>query len=294
MIPHDNSIWTLATALAFWIMQKALDLIPYVDPWSVPSEPPAWFLEHNGYWDWVWNLTGGRPNSTLCSRALETLFAVFGDWAEEISPYVLDLALQQVNNVIGWLPSPYTSVSAWLDFFVAHVGTSGLAHWANLVDAVHWLRSTFPTSIRDGIATWGDIWSEIRTGVQEWVTATYAYLIGLGEYAYSWVLEIGEPILAWWNSANVWLSDFILNAPYRVAGWLGEPWTWVLGFHVNPFGYVVGLLNPWWTQLVNFCGDPIQFWYNMWNYYDDTIGPFFADPLGWLYDRVESLLVDRW
>ena len=124
----------------------------------------------------------------------------------------------------------------------------------------------------------------------------------------AWILDLGAEIAAAYNSLKTWARARYDDAVSKVAplwtwlqttgsllsGFYDQVGTWIANFRENPSTVILGVLGGTWARLVTFDGGALSYYYNLWGSYRQTLADFLADPLGYLWDRAEAFLVERW
>ncbi|MBA7568663.1 hypothetical protein ES708_10397 [subsurface metagenome] len=126
------------------------------------------------------------------------------------------------------------------------------------LDSLYW---KLPPSIRGGYGSWSELWDSIKDSVKKWATDSW-----------TWITGDGSLLKGWYDNVGIFVSDF----------------------KEDPAGTIKGLLGETWRKLVTFTRDCLTFYYNLWGSYRQTLADLVADPLGYLWDRAEQFLVDKW
>jgi len=123
-----------------------------------------------------------------------------------------------------------------------------------------------------------------------------------------WILQLSTAINTAYNDLKTWARsryDAALGQVATLWTWLNttgsllsrfydDTHTWIANFKQNPAGVILGVLGGTWGRLVTFDQGALSYFYNLWGSYRQTLADFIADPLGFLYDRAEQYLVNKW
>jgi hypothetical protein len=284
--------WTL-DGVWQWIRKEVPDWI--IEPRHVSRGPPGWWGSVKTWGDWYYCVASdGHPQSCWFSNYIDACWKLLGKWIDEAADDVGDAVSGAVRSWVGYVQGGFSNFSDWIKWLQGLTG-GYLPWWASsLADAADRLYWWLPAEIRQGYTSWSDLWEGIKASVRDWARARYDDAKAWADGAWQWVLNQGATLKGWYDAAGAWLDDFRQNASERVRGWLGTAWDWIVGFWNDPYGTITGTLGDSWEALKTAARDALPFWYNLWGSYADEIGAFWGDPLGYLYDRVEDFLSDKW
>lgn len=285
--------------ILFWIIhgikQLILLWIPLLNPEAEYGTPPQFWLDHVDWDMWYAHLDADRrPDSTWIWYWNWAAWRTLGGWCDEIFIGARNAAVDWVRSFTGWLLYGYATFAEWIDAIHVRVGdwipawTTSLA--AGLND-VWWM---LPYTVRERVHTFGQFIDQLLDDLWDQITNYYLLFVQRVGYVYDWLVYTGVTIEDWFVTVGNFVLDFSRHPAAYVVGWLGEAWNWVLYFWSDPGGYIENLLSPTWTRIYVFARDCLNFWYNLWGSYAAILADFLADPLGWIYDRVEDELIDRW
>ena len=271
---HQYDFLYLVEEYLHWLWQLVKLLAPFIDPDQEPERPPDWWYEYFEWWEWYYPLRNNnwRPTENVCRNALWALRRLLGRWITEEAEYRRDQAVSAVRQFTGHVREGYSTFEAWVGAVSARVG-SGISGWAwDLSQAAQRLYSWLPEDIRQNITTWVDKLRGVQEEVWSWVLARYEEARQFAYDARSWINNLGQTVRDWWEEAHALLDDF----------------------RRDPFGFITERLGSPWRKLVTFAEEAIDYYYNLWSQYAKRLAEFLDNPLLWLYDRVESFLVERW
>jgi len=253
--------------------QRALDLIPLVDPWVEPDYPPTWWYNYDTANNWRAHLNSRKiPDTWLIETYLRYTWQMVGFYAEEIGNWARDTAQTWARNVTGYALYSWTTFSAWIDSIGIRMG-SGMVFWgANVIDALNKAYNWLPPEIRTNLQSWGVLLNYWIQKAKDWVVATYDTYISWGTKAWAWCLGAGDKLNVWWQVAHGLLDEF----------------------RNNPTGFIIGRLGYTWTWLTWFVNNAGVYYGNLYNYYAGDLAGFLADPAGWIWARLEAYLLRLW
>ena len=137
------------------------------------------------------------------------------------------------------------------------------------IDAV-WTRAVWT------IPGWiDDLAAEIATAhdnLQAWARSRYDAAIAKVTPLWTWVNITGSRLSAFYDDTHIWIANF----------------------KANPAGTILGVLGSTWDNVKVFDQGALSYYFNLWGAYRETLADLIADPLGFLYDRAEQYLVNKW
>ena len=289
------TIWTILDWILYGLIRYVLYLIPLVKAPRVYRSMPSEWWRYNWYSDWLHlDDDGGYPDERWCRCWLEMAFGELQRLAtDKARPYV-DQAKAALLKVIGYVRSGYSSLGDWVNHLQMLVGESVPFFAVNLTGAAAWLYYRLPASIRQGWRGWDATWEWIKETVRAWARSRYDEAKFWASRAWDWMLHTGAILRRWQERVEVWIDHVRGNSYGWMTSLLGPAWFWLLGFWSDARAIVLGWLGPDWPKLVTFSRDCISFYYNLWSAGWRVLGDFVADPRGFILDRLESALMDRW
>lgn len=296
-ISHRHPLSQILEWVWFGILQWVKWIVPnyIIRPDKVGRDPPWWWSEVRSPYDWFGCVDEiGLPLSCWFENYFHAVYEQLGHWIWEIGQWAKEQGEAFVRFVVGYVKSGFYNFQDWMTWLEGVTGGVVPYFAGSLSDAAIRLYYWLPSDVRQNLTTWATIFENIKTSVKNWVQTTYDTAKQYATSAYNWVIATGSTLSGWYNIAHSWLDDFRNNAATRVVGWLGGAWSWVVAFWNNPQGTITGYLGSVWSNLVAFANNALSFWFNLWGSHAEEIGQFWSDPLGWLYDRVEDELVNRW
>lgn len=289
--------YSLGQIIAWWLhglIQYVREVAPLINP-APESSPPGFWYDFFGYWEWYHGLKSGNvPGETLLRSWLWGTQQLLGNWIEETARAAADGLLGLVRNWTGWPLYAFPTLSSWIDALQGRIGTWVPSFASNLAQGVDRLWNLLPEPIRQAGQTFEGWIDSVREFWMAWARATYDGVIsGLSVWA-DWTRVNGQAIKAWWDLAHDWLDRFRLNPRAYIASYLPDAWGWLAAFALNPRGQIIALLGGNWGLLESFAGGALLFWANLWGQYAGQIAEFWADPLGFIYNRAERFLIEKW
>jgi len=272
-VEHWISLSEIVAAIIRGLAQRILDLAPFIDPWSEPGHPPAWWWLQSNWFDWYMHRDGsGVPDSHFIECWLRSSWHALGHWIDEVGIGALKLARAEVREWTGYVQGGWRTFADWIGWLSIRFG-DGMVYWAhNAVHALERLYEWLPTEIKTGASSWWALWEDILRRARDWVVTTYQMLIAFGLLAWTWVADSGTRLKEWWQSARGVLDDF----------------------RSNPTGYILAHLGPTWDRLVWFVNNALDFYTGLWGQHSKDLAGFLADPAGWIYERLETYLERIW
>jgi hypothetical protein len=295
MAEHEFSLATIVAAWMHGMLQRILYEIPLVQPMQEDPDPPplwlAWAYPHT----WL-QLLGSdlRPANGWLVAWNRIVGNAAGQWVDEVGQWAWDGAYYTMEALIGAFPAIYASFSGWITSIAMKLGAN-LPGWCmSAINGLEELWLRLPAEIREQMTDWYTWVNGFLNTIYQWAMDRYDAAVQYATGAYTWVLGSGE-VLKQWRLAVMGTIDAIMADPVGwVTGKLGGAWTWVVLFWMEPYHTVSMILGQPWTRLVTFSADCLTYWYNLWSQSGDVLAAFLADPMGWLYDRVEDKLIERW
>ncbi len=289
------SLSTILNWLFHGLVQYILYWVPVVKPFGEDTWPPDAWWKYNSWSDWFLHRDGERrPDEHLVQRWFVMIFSELREIIVHAARVYTDSARDWLRSVVGYIRSGFSSTGAWLDYVQRQIGDYVPWWSSNLASAADWLRERFPASIRYGWQSWDSIWETIKSNVRGWARDRYDQARAWASDARSWITNTGNSIRLWRDRVAGWIDAF-RNDPYgTVTRWLGEAWSWLRTFRQRGRETVIAWLGPDIYKILLFGRDCATFYYNLWGAGYRVLGDFVADPLGFLYTRIEQMLVDRW
>lgn len=271
--------WNLLGQWMHFIYTKVFSWVsefyyPYLE-WLLPrftKGAPTWFTCG---WAWadLWNdnlknCTGDpprcRPNTAFVLHFRKVAKDRYEDWVADKAGTIAGVLVDAVSVLLGSLLHGYTTFSIWIDAIRGRVGTYVPWWTTTLAAGLVWLRSKFPTAIRDATSTWDDIWGSIKTAVKDWAKARF-------DAAIAWLNNTVSALVTGYNTVRAW---------YDLVS------TWVTNFKNNPVGTVVGWLGAAWTAWTGVRTGIVNFYNNVWVPFKVGLHDFLDHPVLWMEDRV--------
>jgi len=270
---HRTDIGTIEGAILHGLAQRALDLIPLVDPWTENTYPPTWWYNFDTADNWRHHLDWRRiPDTYLIELYLRYCWRMVGVYAEEAGTWARDTAQSWARSITGYVLYSYATFSVWIDAVGTRLG-AGMVSWGlNAVDSLWKLWNWLPTEVRSNLQSWATFLTFWIQKAKDWVVATYHTYITWGTNAWAWVLATGGTLHVWWQLAHGLLDEF----------------------RANPTGYILAHLGPTWARLVWFVNNALDFYTGIWGQHAGDLAGFLADPAGWIYARLESYVERIW
>jgi len=289
------TIFLILDWIFYGLVRYILYLIPLVKAPKVYRRAPLQWWSYNGSWDWSQrNADNGHPNDHWCRSWLEMAFGELQKLAtDKARPYV-DQVKNWLLDRIGYIRSSFPSLGAWVNWLQRAVGESVPYFAANLAGAASWLYFRLPASVRQGWRDWDAIWEWIKASVRQWAQVRYDAAKGWAWDAVTWVVHAGDQLLRWRDHVAGWIDHVRGDSYGWIVSLLGPGWSWLLGFWANARATVIGWLGPDWPKLVTFSRDCVTFYYNLWSAGWSVLAEFIADPKGFIMDRLEQVIMDRW
>lgn len=290
-----TDLWTLIDWFFRGFIRYVLFWIPLVTPFPVDWGMPWQWLLYNSVWDWFHhNDNNGGPDE----HWLQCWFRmVFGEalrlavW--EARPYV-DQVKDWLRDLIGYIGGGFSSLGSWvnhLDGLIGHYVPS----WAgNIARGLNIVRDKLPAAIRYGWHSWSAIWDRIKSEVRGWARDRYDSWWGYIVRVWNWISEAGLTLQRWYDRAHGELDAFRSNPAGYIADKLGEAWVWLRNFRYRGRDQVLLWLGPDIGKILRFGRDCVTFYYNLWSLGWRELADLVSDPCGWLYDRLQSAIEDRW
>ena len=289
------TIWTVLDWILYGLVRYILYLIPLVKAPRVDRTIPNEWWAYNSYADWrSREADGGYPDGEWCRSWLEMAFGELAKLAtEQAKPYT-DAIKSFLLGVIGYIPSRFASTGSWVNWLEDLTGGFAPFFAASLGAASVWLYDRFPGGIVQGWQSWSDIWENIKASVRSWARSQYDQARVWASDNVHWIWNVGESLRAWRDSVRGWI-EHVQNDPRGwVLGLIGPGIDWLLAFALSPVSIVVSWLGPDWPKLQTFGRDCVSFYYDLWSAGWRTLGEFVNDPKGFLMDRLERAIMDRW
>jgi len=124
----------------------------------------------------------------------------------------------------------------------------------------------------------------------------------------AWISDLAADVAAVYGNLQNWArSQYDAFKVLAQAGWnwitgpglllsrfYDDTHTWIANFKQNTAGVILGVLGSTWGRLVTFDQGALSYFYNLWGTFRQTLSAFLADPLGYIYDRAEQKLIDKW
>lgn len=255
------------------LKQTILYYIPLLRPERESTLVPTWFVASLPEWLWTYYLDSDRrPTETWLYNYRYAANLVFQSWLESLKTTAISAAITIVWGWTGAVKYGYTTFSDWLTAIRTRVGT-WVPYWTSSVaSGLEFLYLKLPPSIRHSLSSWDEIFTNIKQSVKDWVIERYDQALSNLNTVWTWIQTIGVGLKNWFDDINVWLS----------------------GLRVNFAAVVFGVLGSAWLRLLLFDKDALQYYYNLWGVYRSILAAFLDDPLGYLYDRIENFLVNKW
>jgi hypothetical protein len=270
---HRTDIGTIASAFLHGLAQRALDLIPLVDPWPEPGYPPTWWYNYDTGDNWRRHLNNRSiPDTWLIESYLHYTWRMLGFYAEEVGTWARDTAQSWARAVTGYALYNWNTFSNWIDSIGIRLG-DGMVWWkATAVSALDALYNWLPPEIRTNLQSWGALLNYWIQKAKDWVVSTYHTYITWGTLAWAWCLGAGDTLNFWWQGAHALLDEF----------------------RANPTAFILVRLGSTWSNLVWFVNNMYQWYASLWSNYRIDLANFLADPAGWIYARLEAYLERIW
>jgi len=134
------------------------------------------------------------------------------------------------------------------------------------------------------------VWTRVQSSLPEWIRQVSGAITTAYNDLKVWARSRYDDALAKVATLWTWLDTVgsLLRAFYDATH------TWITNFKENPAGVILGVLGGTWGRLVTFDQGALSYFYNLWGSYRQTLAEFIVDPLGFLYDRAELFLVNKW
>jgi len=253
--------------------QAVLLAIPLIKPEREGNKAPAWFRHWVPDWLWAyWLDDDRRPTTTWLYWYDYAAHNTFLSWFNALADRAINDSLYWVA---GWTGKPkhgHYTLEGWLEAIRTRVG-SWVPGWTTTLavglDALYW---KLPVSIRGGYGSWSDLWDAIKDAVKDWARVRYDAFRVLAQAGWNWITGPGSRLSAFYDDTH----------------------TWITNFKENPAGVILGVLGGTWQRLITFDQGALSYFYNLWGSYRQTLADLIADPLGFLYDRAEQYLVNKW
>jgi len=288
-------IWTILEWFLYGAVRWVLYWIPLVTPFSVDrSVPWQWYRYNDGY-DWSHrNDNNGGPDehwlNSWFEMALGELKVLI---LEESKPYV-NAVRDAWRSLLGSVWGAFPSMGAWVQHVQLMIGLTIPPWTANVVSGLGWLRGTFPLVVREGWASWDELWEGIKSSVRNWAISRYDQARAWASDNLWWVANVGESLRSWRDSVAAWIQGVRSNPWGWVLSVIGPGLPWLLEFQRDARAWVISWLGPEWTELVSFRNGPLRFYYNLWSRGWESLAQLIEDPGEWLRSRLEAALLDRW
>ena len=277
------------------LLQKILLWIPVVAPLQEDLYPPVWWYRFRSWHDWRDNLDSDRrPNDTFVNYYIDVawriLISKINDEAESFANGVQTYIL----GLLGSIGDGFATFSGWIGSLKEYMGRH-LPMWASdLTRGLTTLFQWLPFSIRHNIRTWADIWDWIIDQAISWAKSAYDRTKELFRLVWEWYQSKRVAIDLWWDNWQAWLAQLASDPVGTITALLGATWLWISSYFGDPFGWTRRYLDPEWPTLARFAQDCLVYWYNLWATSASLLSDFLADPLGFIGDRLEQILIDRW
>lgn len=270
---HRFDLGEITWGLLRGYAQLALDLIPLIDPWPEPGDPPGWWWLVNNEQQWRYHRDRNDiPDRAFIESWLRAAWAALGHWIGEVGTDARDQAASRARGWIGYVLYGYSTFSQWLDSMHLRLG-SGLPWWTqSAMEGLGKLYGWLPPEIRLGLQSWSALWDSIVQRAKSWVQATYNLAISLGGQAWGWVIQAGNRLDTWYQAAHGTLDEF----------------------RSNPGPFILARLGPTWDLLRAFAFTALPFYVGLWGSHASDLSNFLSDPAGWIYDKLESYLERIW
>jgi len=272
-IYHRTALSEIIWAANHALCQRALDLIPLVDPWAENDYPPTWWYNYDSASTWRAHLNSRHiPDTWLIETYMRYTGQALGFYIEEIGNWARDTAQNWARAVTGYALYSWSTFSAWIDSIGIRLG-SGMVFWgATVIDALNKTYNWLPPEIRTNLQSWGTLLNYWIQKAKDWVVVTYHDLITLGKKAWDWVSYLGDKLYNWWGMSHATLDEF----------------------RSNPTGFIVSRLEPTWSWLLWFVNNTGLFYSQLWSWYARDLLAFLADPAGWIWERLEAYVLRLW
>lgn len=289
------SLWTFLDWLFYGLIRYILWWVPVVQPFRVDRTIPGHWWMYNTYYDWYEHLDGDkRPDEHWIQQWLEMTFGEFkrlvASAAEDLARGIRDYLLA----LIGYVRSGFPSLGAWIDAIGSLVGDSLPFFASTLSGGLAFLYSLLPVGIRNEYKTWGELFDGIRDAAVSIARGLVDAVRHLAEDAHRWVFDQGQRVYDFYGDVQHFVRDLVRDPRGTITGVLGDTWAFLVMFALSPVSIVLSWLGPDWTAWLTFNAGPAAFLYNLWSTYHDEIADLFEDPRGWVMDRLESAIMDRW
>lgn len=289
------SIWEILGWVFYGAIRYVLFWIPLVTPFRVDVGIPASWWRYNSWSDWEHkDDNNGGPDEHWLNSWFEMVIGEFKRLVIHEANEALSTAKQYLLGLIGGVQAGLGSIGGWAQKLDDWIG-GYVPGWAGTIaGGLNWLKVRLPEAIRFGWQSWSELFAGIRQTVYNWAMDRYDLFRAKAEQALNWIVGDGSLLKRWYDRAAGWIDAFRADPYGFVTGLLGGAWTWLLGFRDRGREIVLGWLGPDWPGLLTFARDCLTFYYNLWSLGWRELGEFVADPLGYLYDRAERILIDRW
>jgi hypothetical protein len=269
--------------------------IPGLSPARETGGPPQMWLDYFSELDWYAMLTPDLyPTSPWIELWNTAVLRTLSGWIVEVGDWAVGQAEWRIDETFGFLPLAFSTFSDWIVSIAVLVGTV-LPSWArDALDGLKQLWERLPVEIRE---LWIDWYTWINGFVDEiktWAQNRYDLFVDYASSAYDWVVLVGDALRQWKESVEEEIQSVADDPIAWVEDKLGDAWVWLVWFFGDPASVIVQLFTPHLDRLLLFSSDCLTFWYDLWGSHSDTLASFLNNPLGWIYDRVEDELIDRW
>lgn len=290
-----TDLWTLIDWFFYGLIRYVLFWIPLVTPFRVNRVIPSAWWRYNSLRDWFHrDDNNGGPDEHWIQCWFRMVFGEAFALAVENASSLVDSLESRVLDWIGGFPAQFLSLGGWIDYLKALIGDY-IPWWAEtVVGGLTWLRDRLPEGIKYGWQSWDDWIDGIKVAIRIWVRDFVAYFHDLAVSAWNWVQGAGEALKSWRDHVSGWI-DGVRADPYGfVVGQLGDSWAWLRDFRDRGRDQVLAWLGPDIHSLLVFGRDCVGFYYSLWSAGWQDLGEFAQDPRGYLMDRLERAIIDRW
>lgn len=290
-----TNFWTIVEWLLYGGLRYVTYWIPLVTPAAVTRAMPWQWLLYNSVWDWFHRrANNGGPDEHWLNSWFEMCVGELLRLAEaRAQPYV-DAVKKLLLDRIGTIRPGFWSIASWVDWLQRAVGYFVPAWAGTIVGGLDILRDKLPAGIKWNWSTWDTIWEGIKSSVRTWAQDRFDRARTLAFSAFNWVVGLGGQLIRWRDRVSGFIDYVRYNSRVFVTAALGTAWAWLVGFFLNPRGVIVKFLGPDWPRVLAFARDCLDFYYALWSRGYRVLGRIVDDPAGWLYSKIEQMLVDRW
>ena len=288
-------LWTILEWAFYGLVRYVMLWIPFVTPFRVDRWPPDMWWFYNNWNDWGHrDDNNGGPDEHWCQAWFRMVLGTFKALILSEAQRQVDQAKSYLRGLIGAIRSGFSSLGDWINWLQIAVGAAVPWWTSNLSAGLDRLRNWLPYEIVQGWRSWGAIWDNIKSEVRDWAHSQFDQAVAWARSARDWVNGVGDQLRRWRDTVSGWIDNFRANPYAYIAGVLGPGWSWLVGFWPRARDTVIGWLGPDWVTLTNFARDAARFYYNLWASGWRTLDDFVADPKGFVIDRLERVVMDRW